>query len=271
MKTLLIPPIPHLETARGRDYHLTLAHLYGNKTYSSFYKGEAERGKYIILDNSAHEFQIGQSAQSLLNIAKNVNASEIVLPDHLFDPHDTLFRTQEALDYIDRNPPDKPLHYMIVPQGESARDFYWCLVNLVDAYYEKMSTNPHAFPFSPVIGVSKDYEMWQGGLPELLEGYVIDFKHEDPDLQIHLLGWGRKLWDLPIITSRFSKLIRSVDSAKPYVYGQAGIRLYPEKRAPEYPTRRPDYFIEEIPDTQLSDVAHNIQVFDDLVTLSVRT
>lgn len=263
MKTLLIPPILHLDLASDREFHLTLAHLYKHPRYSEFYLQEAQKGKYIILDNSAHEFQVGESAENLLRLALEVQASEIVLPDHLFDGFDTIIRTKAALEYIGTHPVDKTFQYMIVPQGQSFEEYSWCLSALVDVYFEAQVLYGDVFPHPPVLGVSKDYEMWDGGLLRILEEVVLPCSNTE--MPIHMLGWGRNLWDLGVIAEKYSHLLRSVDSAKPIVYGLNNIRLYPGEYTPAYPTRSKSYFFDQISEEGLQATEHNIEIFDILV------
>ena len=96
MKFCHISPIPHLkEFVEGRDCHLTLAHLvkedqYKATGYSKFYQNEAMNAKgelYLnIMDNSAFELYKAQlpmfPPDELVELAKQVKATHIVLPDH---------------------------------------------------------------------------------------------------------------------------------------------------------------------------------------------
>jgi hypothetical protein len=269
MKSVLIPPIPHLGVAAGRPIHLTLAHLYNESTqYLQFYQAEALKGSYVILDNSAHEFGEGQEINLLIQRARQVGAKELVLPDHLFDGPDTLARSSEALSYLTKldHSLEEPLRYMIVPQGQTHKEFLQCLVRLAEAYYDAQESRPDIFKYTPVIGVSKDYEMWQGGLLKLLRKDIIPIA-DDYQAMIHLLGWGRKLWDLGDIALAYGDRIRSVDSAKPFVYGRSLKILSLRDEIPEYPKRSPTFFTDPLNLLQLDASMVNVRVFDSLVSL----
>jgi len=98
MKFCHISPIPHLEEfVKGRDCHLTLAHLIKEDQtkatgYSKFYQKEAKEAKQLgtpylnIMDNSAFELYKAKlpmfPAQELVELAGQVDATHIVLPDH---------------------------------------------------------------------------------------------------------------------------------------------------------------------------------------------
>jgi hypothetical protein len=89
-----------------------------------------------------------------------------------------------------------------------------------------------------VIAIPKDYEAWHGGrklLVEMCPSFV----------EIHLLGWERSIWEFRNIMSGFnSPAIRSMDSAKPFIYAWGGVGLgdYKDGVVPRYPGRPKDYF-----------------------------
>jgi len=229
-------------------------------------------GSHIILDNSAHEQTHGGAPELLLEQAEGIGAYEVVCPDHLFDSSDTVYRTREALHYFLKQ--EIRLHqmsqvprWMIVPQGNSFDDYSMCLQDLILEFLTVQRMSVIETTFLPTIGVSKDYETWEGGLLRVLEETVFPLTDHIPNVQIHLLGWGRDLWALREIMSLHGEKIRSVDSAKPFVYGINGIQLNPlKKRVPEYPRRSLDYFTADIPADKMSIVRENIRVFDEIVS-----
>lgn len=246
MKTILIPSIPNLEMAKGRDYHLLLSHLCEDVEYLKFYVKEKSAGSYLILDNSAHEFQAGEGPQRLLEVAVRLQADEVVVPDYLEDADQTVAKAidafrwfagkgREAFEQLDPR-------LMIVPQGDSFYSWRRCLHHLTEVFYRAQSSAPELFRRSPVIGVSKDYEVFDGGLPRLLEKVILPHA-TSMGSPIHMLGWGRRLWDLKIVARDFGPFIRTVDSAKPFVYAMANVKLDPhEVETPTYPKRPSDYF-----------------------------
>ena len=100
MKFCHITPVDHLDLVKGREAHLTLAHIVSGmegtpeqqKKYCAFYAQEKlSNDNYInIMDNSAFELYKCQmpmfNPEELLDLAKAVSATHIVLPDHPAHP-----------------------------------------------------------------------------------------------------------------------------------------------------------------------------------------
>jgi hypothetical protein len=259
VKTALIPPFPELERFGHGSIHLLLAHL-KDEGYLAHYRAERSAGAYTILDNGAHENQSGMHATRLLRRAVSLRASEIVIPDHLFDADDTVHRAKNALQALERDLIDVELlgpNFMLVPQGRTSEDWRTCLQSLVWNYDRYHRMYPNVFK-PPVIGISKDYEYFDGGIPKLLERNVMPM-----GLDVHLLGWGRDLWTLGEMARRWPQ-IRSTDSAKPFVYAIDRIALDPSKPVPEYPKRTETYFETVLDDEQADIAKHNVKVFRDL-------
>ena len=272
MKSTIIPPIPNLSLAVGREYHLVLSHLLNySSAYKRFYATESLNGAYIILDNSAHEKKHGEQPHVLLDQAIELGASEIVCPDHLFDCNDTIKRTRESLDFFLRNELQlqgmNPIpRFMIVPQGNTPAEFSTCLQSMILDFMSTQKKAGYSNSFALTIGLSKDYEIWEGGLYRLLSRVIFPLASTIESPQIHLLGWGRDLWALQSIVQDFSDRIRSIDSAKPIVYGIDGISIDSAIPAPEYPRRSSEYFTTPISEKNLKIVQSNIRVFDEVVS-----
>ena len=104
MKFCHITPVDHLDLVKGRESHLTLAHIVDGmegseeqvEKYIEFYKNEKKNAEmngtpYLnIMDNSAFELYKNQmpmfDPEKLLELAKKVDATHIVLPDHPAHP-----------------------------------------------------------------------------------------------------------------------------------------------------------------------------------------
>lgn len=264
MKTSVLPPILHLDLIEGREYHLTLAHLCEDERYAQFYRRERSRGSYVILDNGAHEFQSGEGPKRLLQMAARINANEIVCPDFLFDADQTVslarsslpvFNDTSTLSTYFTKERVQTFRVMLVPQGSNYFAWRRCLHHLLEIYYQQ------GFLLPPVIGLSKDYEMFEGGLYRLINVDLIPLVREH-SLDLHLLGWGRRMSELSVIAREFGSWIRSVDSAKPVVFATAGIQIDDLFRAPEYPTRPEGYFSMRLTSEQILLARQNMKVFD---------
>lgn len=269
MKAALIPPIPELATYGRGDFHLLLSHLLSNDDYRAHYAGERIRGAYLVLDNSAHEFRIGETAKQLREQAVWLNAQEVVIPDALEDGPKTVdlaLKTLEAWYEKDQNQQMLQLNpaLMYVPQGKDEAEWRECLAQLIEAH-TFMAKKIKGFRRSFVLGVSKDYDVWEGGLKHLLATYVHPLKDKlwlerEIKMQVHMLGWTRDLWNLNEWAQEFPWL-RSTDSAKPFVYARAGTTLSARQPVPPYPARPSDYFEVPLTTQQRKIATRNVHIF----------
>ena len=257
MLATIIPPIPNLDQFGNYSFHLVLSHLLDDSRYLDFYRLQKSRGAFLMLDNSAHEFQEGARADRLMSDARRIDADEVVLPDVLFDGFGTIRRTSQAIDDLaDRAEPES-YRYAIVPQGTNFAEFELCYRRLVDLYFDS-SFRPGFNTRGLTVGLSKDYEVWDGGLYRILEKLI--YPDCDTGLyEVHCLGWGRDLWKLNEIAQSFPK-IRSTDSAKPAVFARDGIALS-FGITPEYPRRSPDYFEKKLSSIELEIARANLEIF----------
>lgn len=272
MKAALIPPIPGLPLFGHGDFHLLLSDLLDNHEYFNHYMDQRTRGAYLVLDNSAHENGTGNDPEKLMFQACRINAQEVVVPDVLDNAdetiecalraHETWYEKRLSTTEIVR---DKALMY--VPQGKDHYDWLRCLRELVRIHL--FMARRYELKQSFVIGVSKDYEVWDGGLMRLLDDDLIplrqDLLRNGIRMQCHMLGWGRKLWDLAEIARKHT-WIRSTDSAKPFVYAHNAVYLgtYLEDSPPPYPGRSFDYFHRPLTPRRGRIAQENVELFQAL-------
>jgi len=270
MKTAYIPPIPHLKDFGEGDFHLILSHLLDDPVYREHYKGQRDRGAWLLLDNSAHENGQGADAEKLMYQALDLDVQEVVVPDCLDDADATLEATISALETWNKMMKASVplaqrvphLRFMYVPQGENYERLVYCLDQLVKSHVYNARQQHLRLDFS--VGISKDYERFKGGLMRFLDEEVAPmhyaFGKNGVDVQVHMLGWGRNLWELSKIARKHT-FLRSTDSAKPFVYGLAGISLDPTKEPPAYPRRPADYFACEMAPAQAYISNINASIF----------
>lgn len=273
MKTALIPPIPELSVFGVGDFHLILTHLLDTPQYwAHYYNQRNEHGSYLVLDNSAHEHGEGEDALAVMNWAWDLQVQEVVVPDHLADAASTVEKAIQAHEVWFEGSKLSPLaelnpNLMYVPQGQNSDEWVDCLDQLIGIHLHTSKRFPIRRGF--VIGISKDYETWDGGILKLL---IEDVHPRMRNLQavkgvwprVHLLGWGRQLWKLKEI-AKYCPWIRSTDSAKPFVYALSNKKLNPDaKRIPIYPTRPDDYFSRSFTAKQLQCATHNVELFFNL-------
>ena len=272
MKAALIPPIPCLKQfgVTGK-FHLLLSHLLKDPVYFSHYLTERERGAYLLLDNSAHEHGHGDDPEALIYNAVALKAQEVVVPDVLEDAEGTVESALNALEYWFEKK-DKVIRklnpaLMYVPQARHMEEWVWCFGNLVRMH--QYVTGREGYRTSLVIGVSKDYEVWhEQGLMPILD--FLSLMRQNVKFQVHLLGWGRDLWNLEMYAKEHP-WIRSTDSAKPFVYGLERIKLEPHEDVPEYPKRPHNYFTRRMDDEQLQVSILNAMIFRAMASGSLST
>lgn len=266
------------------DLHLCLSHLVSRETYRAFYADASLRGDYVIMDNSAHEFKNGTTPVKLLSTAHSVRAQEIVVPDVLWDGQATLASARAFFDYVTGDPDGiemlrrlhfvnkqnvLPVRMMMVPQGKDVEDWRTCLFGLM-LMWSRLCRQGHVFAQRPpVIGMSKDYEVWDEELMGLIGKHLAPLVASD-SIDVHILGWGRHLWKLNALAIMYP-WIRSTDSTRPFVYARKGIMLdplnTPPEAIPEYPGRPDDHFVTGFAnDHQRAVAEHNISVFERLAS-----
>lgn len=249
MKAALIPPTPELKTYGQGNFHLLLSHLLPDVRYATHYARQRAKGSYLVLDNSAHEHGKGDDPEMLLYNALALQCQEIVIPDVLEDADATVESAVTTLEtwFEKQGLKNKTAlmstapAFMYVPQGKNQSEWEMCLRDLVRLHVYSASRYSYRTDF--VVGVSKDYEEWEGTLFPLL-----DHLQEMRSLlrfQVHLLGWGRNLWMIEDYARKYP-WVRSTDSAKPFVYALNGIELTGYGEPPEYPKRPKDYFNREM-------------------------
>lgn len=275
MKAAVIPPFDYINTTRARKYHLVLSHLLGSPHggYDEFYRTlkQHNEGAFVILDNSAHELTEGESIERMLTLGSRVNADEIVIPDHLFNREETVLNAKNALSSLLEPFTDIFMKYrprlMFVAQGKSRKDYTLCWTDLSIMIRDFRRSFLDKFGFKPEItlGVSKDYEIFDGGLMRILKGTVIPIASSF-GADVHILGWGHDLWAHRTIAEELGDQVRSTDSAKPWVYGYHSIFLETHYRdIPTYPKRDDDYFTLNYNAQQYSAALFNTTVFDATV------
>lgn len=258
MQTILIPPVPELQNYPQR-MHLLLYHLLQEyRDYHQHYVNARIRGDYLILDNSAYELGESVNLDSLILKAIRLNVQELVAPDVLGNSLATIERTEAfllALRQRERFFKNGIPRIMLVPHGQTHHEWVGCLEILLAKHH-------FYFPEkTPVVGIARRYEDIDGGLIGLVDQCKV--KRTQRMFDVHLLGWGRDIWALGTIGHKHP-WVRSVDSAKPFHLGMAGISINIHKPKVQYVGRPQDYFERKLSPFESSHVEHNISVFQKM-------
>lgn len=190
------------------SFHFLLAGEFAKepKGIRSWYARRHHYGDFIILDNGApEEGCVGDD--SLIEIANDVLADEVVMPDVLRNADDTIARSSSSK-ILNAIP---PVNRMIVPQGTTWGEWIHCLEQLLTRCTPS------------TIGLAKWIEDGlPGGRLAALEHLYL--KRYDRRYRIHLLGLARplknELGELSI------PQVRSMDTALPYALAQQGLPMH---------------------------------------------
>lgn len=214
------------------DMHMALAQLIneeGMEAYTSFYKNGRKNYSYLILDNGAAEGKT-MPIEMIVDKAELIRASEIVLPDAYRDARGTLKLHEEAIDYLLQRydgAENIPFKLMAVPQGSNKEEWIACAKTLLTTYRDIIDT----------VGIPKHlidtFENRDGRLEALaLLDQETDFNIRD--YEIHLLGCWKTPLEVLVVAKAAEQgdipMVRSCDSAIPYVYARAGLRFDDDDR-----------------------------------------
>lgn len=207
MKLAVIAPPEFLnEVHHARlSYHMALGQeLIRNVAYCDWYRWRHVRGDFIIVDNGAAEPGDERIPfEAVLEAAEYVRADEVILPDVLYDGHQTVAFTTDPNVYN-----QVPVRSrIIVPQGRSLEEWIECF----EAITKRIQYR--------TIGVAKHLEVSvEGGRPAILRWLR---RQNWTDLvDIHLLGiWANPLVEIERASQAWSG-IRGIDTAAPIAYAQ---------------------------------------------------
>lgn len=195
VKIIIIPnvPAPYVQDFPTKMEFILLHKLLDNRHYQNYYIKNKGNGMYKIADNSA--FELGESLDGdlLLEWAKKVNASEIIIPDVYGDKEKTI----ELMEAFLKKEDSKKYRLMAVPQGKDEKERRECLEYMMN--HSKIKC----------IGLNKN---WDRGMYNVnfsqseLESAAKDVYEKGKD--IHMLGTVNLFdWNHPA-----TKYMRSADS-----------------------------------------------------------
>jgi hypothetical protein len=211
MKAALIPPKGFFGTVRASDYHLVLAQI-KDPAYIYTYIDLVESGDYIILDNGAAEGRTVKD-EYLIQRAVQYGANEIVVPDVLGEPEQTLERAHKFWEVAHSECfSTKRAKFMGVVQSQGDLG---SMIKCVEGFAEMPITTlgiPRHF-------VDKDKYARYNFLSWLRNnGY-------DKRFEVHLLGTNPRFPTEICTLNEVHPWVRGVDSSLPYNYTIAGLKL----------------------------------------------
>lgn len=251
MDFYVIPPNSQMELMNKGDRYFCLSQIYlRNEEYRNFFKARVAEGKWVTLDNGAGDHETVTKEQ-VLEIARELQPSELIPLDILFDGKSTLENLKWTLDAMSKDEKLKHIEVFACPQGQDI--FEWLDVYEYMLDNDKVSTigmSKLAIPWvmSGVkfgdVGIAKD----RNDMYQILKQANLIKK------PLHFLGAG-EAWEFKMYKG--DPLVRSTDSCFTVWSG-----MNDQKFGTEEYTRIPtphDYFDRVMTEEQIKLALHNIK------------
>ncbi|MFE7576915.1 hypothetical protein ACFU5Z_19500 [Streptomyces sp. NPDC057521] len=227
-------------------HHVTAQRVLGDAVYRRFFRREAELGATIIVDNGVFDLGESLSALELVEAARAVQATEIILPDVMHDGPATINASTQGAAEI-RKVTDEFLLCAVV---HAADDDEWhrCYDYFANSDYVDAIALPASRRRSDSPQLSKDRVLATAYLES--QGLV------NPRIKYRMLGLGWR-GHLELFEQREHEWIESVDCAAPVILGTMGIEMLPNGPYEKVRTPRVET-IEEIPEDLHPLIRRNI-------------
>lgn len=201
--------------------HLCLANLLlEDRTYLRFYHQQLRKGAHVIMDTPAFE-RIQMSLSDLLDAAKQLQPTQMILPDDMDDPRVSLIRQKEAAKAIWEWKWGVDL--MAVPHGRTVEE------------YIQNAEACAAIRGVTTIGIQEEIEEDFG----IRREHMVRLIHDRlPHKRIHFNGWTETMEELE--DQYCQTVVSTADSAKLVVYGLNDLEPRPKHFGddwPDYPGR----------------------------------
>lgn len=250
MDIMHIPPPKLVELVRGRPHHLVLSHFLSQyRGVFSFYQREIARGAFVTVDYPAFEGD-HIDPQAHFRLARDLKASEVVLPDVRFDPTETVLNAKRWIGVAKDTAPS----VVAVAQGRNRDEWLQCVRALLEVPIDVIAVVEEVEEFYPRIGR-------MGAVADLIEMYSSEIAFP----KIHFIGGSETPQEIYWIQTRWPGVVRSLDTAKAIVWG-LHLRALPKepfRHAPHYPGRGSGWTeYTEFDETQRVLIEHNIRVMD---------
>ena len=251
MHFYVIPPNSQMELMKKGDRYFCLSQIYlRNAEYRAFFKARVAEGAWITLDNGAGD-HCTVTKEQVLEIARELQPSELIPLDILFDGKSTLENLKWTLDAMSGDEELKNIEVFACPQGKDLDEWLEVYKYMLDN--DKVSTigmSKLAIPWvmSGVkfgdVGIAQD----RNDMYKLLMAQGLIYK------PLHFLGAG-EAWEFEMYKG--NEFVRSTDSCFTVWSGMNNQKFGTE----EY-TRIPtphDYFDRIMTDEQIELALHNIE------------
>ena len=210
-----IVPVQHLADTEDMQYHMCLAHLVGNEEYRKHFAKMAKAGRFVLMDNGAAEGSQLQPEQ-LLEMYEQINPTEIVLPDTLYEPGSTIQKSRNFLSLLDERGLGAKYRVMAVPQGRTLDEWAACARVFVK------DTRVDSIGVSKFLNIGTHDRYVRAKACNILEQLIKEYNRDT--LEVHLLGCDEG----PLIVKTIQEahpFVRGCDSAFAYLQAQAKVMM----------------------------------------------
>lgn len=217
MKLATIVPNTCIDLIEDDDYFLVLSPMLKTKTAAKFYKRKSQEGAFVILDSAIIETGIAETPTVLLELANEIEADEICLPDIPLDCERSLISNYKTLCYLRDKNWKKGI--MAIPQGHNESEYLKCIKEML-----KWTENGITAIGISRLQISKDFN-WDCRGDILTQLTVEGYDLSSYDISWHLLGSLEDMNEISVSESASPVSIRGVDSRISYFATKAGLKL----------------------------------------------
>lgn len=229
------------------DYHLLLTHLLIGKGapaaqdfWRRFVDGTGISRLDITVDNSVVELGESLPFDKVIEAAKRVGATTVVLPDVINNGPATAQSGEDAMDAYVEDLEEAGIGALGIPQGSDIEEVLDCAKQLVELGVQRIGISRYTADGPLGSRVELARKLWR-----------------DYELPIHLFGFSNNLLD-DLTAARLPGVI-GIDSAMPIWYGYAGRTLPDSPRKIDTGRRPSDY------EHEARDLTHQVRVNVDRV------
>ena len=247
----VIPPNSQMELMKKGDRYFCLSQIYlRNEEYRNFFKARVAEGAWVTLDNGAGD-HCTVTKEQVLEIARELQPSELIPLDILFDGVETYKNLLWTIDEMQKDPLLKDIEVFACPQGKDLNEWlelYEVMLDMPEVTTIGMSKLAIPYVISGVkfgdVGIAQD----RNDMYQILKNQGLLGK------PLHFLGAG-EAWEFDMYIGE--PFVRSTDSCFTVWSGMNGQKFGTESYE-RIPTPH-DYFDREVTDEQLELALHNIQ------------
>lgn len=205
-----VPKCLFQESTKFNDYPYVLGHLIKlDPEYKEFYKKQLLEADFSILDNSAFELGKSIADEELIEVARELRPTHLILPDTINNKAVTLFTSKRFMESYCLELMMLEITPIGVVQGETFIELLECVLK-----YRTLGVSYIAIPFDCIKGT--DYSMVRFLFLRFLLNTIGE--EELSKLSIHFLGI-QNPQEMKLYSNKEKGFITSLDTSSPILHG----------------------------------------------------